>query len=188
MNALVLDASPSTDHPAARAAGALEDAFRTRGAAVTRVRLAGLDLAPCNGCFGCWTTRPGECLVADDARGLAAKVVAANAVAVVGPVEFGAWGSLAKSALDRLICIVLPHFATIDGEVHHEPSYARYPRWIALGTLPAPNPRAEAIFRRVTDRNAINLHTPAHATGILAGEEDAGPLARQLVAAVEEAA
>ena len=188
MNALILDASPSPDHPAAGAAGALEDAFRDRGAAVTRVRLSNLDLAPCNGCFGCWTARPGECLVADDARGLAAKVVAADAVAVVGPVEFGAWGSLAKSALDRLICIILPHFTTIDGEMHHRRRYARYPRWIALGTMPAPNPRAEAIFRRVTDRNAVNLHTPAHATGILAGEEDAGQLAAQLVAAVGEAA
>ena len=188
MNALVLDASPSLDHPAARAAGALELAFRGRGAAVTRVRLADLDLAPCNGCFGCWTTRPGECLIGDDARGLAAKVVAADAVAVAGPVEFGAWGSLAKSALDRLICLILPHFTTVNGEVHHERRYARYPRWIALGTLPAPNPRVEAIFRRVIDRNTINLHNPAHATGILVGEADAGPLAEELVAVVEEAA
>ena len=188
MNALILDASPSLDHPATRAAGALEHAFRGRGAAVTRVRLADLDLAPCNGCFGCWTTRPGECLIGDDARGLAAKVVAADAVAVAGPVEFGAWGSLAKSALDRLICLILPHFTTVNGEVHHERRYARYPRWIALGTLPAANPRAEAIFRRVIDRNAVNLHNPAHATGILVGEADAGPLAEELVAVVEEAA
>lgn len=187
MNALILDASPSPDHPAGRAAGALEGAFRARGAAVSRVRLLDLDLAPCNGCFGCWTTRPGECLIGDDARGLAAKVVAADAVAVAGPVEYGAWGSLAKSAVDRLICMVLPHFTTVDGEVHHERRYPRYPRWIALGTLPSPNPRAEAIFRRVIDRNAINLHSPAHATGILVGEADAGPLAGELVAAVEEA-
>ena len=86
MNALILDASPSPDHPAARAAGALERAFRDRCAAVARIRLANVDIAPCNGCFGCWTTRPGECLFDDDARGLAAKVVAADTVAVAGPV------------------------------------------------------------------------------------------------------
>jgi hypothetical protein len=188
MNALVLDASPSADHPASRAASALETALRERGSTVVRLRLADFDLAPCNGCFGCWTTRPGECLIGDDARGLAARVVAADAVAMAGPVEFGAWGSLAKSALDRLICLVLPHFTTIDGEMHHHRRYARYPRWIALGTLPAPNPSAEAIFRRVIDRNTINLHAPAHATGVLVGEADAGRLARELVAAVEEAA
>ncbi len=185
MNALVLDASPTPDHPAARAAGALEDAFRDRGAAVTRVRLADLDLAPCNGCFGCWTTRPGECLIEDDARGLAAKVIAADAVAVAGPVAFGAWGSAAKIALDRLICLILPHFTTVNGEVHHERRYARYPRWIGLGTLPEANPGVEAIFRRVIVRNAINLHNPAHAVGVLVGEADAGPLAAELVAAVE---
>jgi hypothetical protein len=188
MNALILDASPTSDHPAARAAEALEDAFRVRGAAVSRVRIADLDLAPCNGCFGCWTTRPGECLIGDDARGLAARVVAADAVAVAGPVEFGAWGSLAKNALDRLICLILPHFTTVDGEVHHERRYPRYPRWIALGTLPAPNQRAEAIFRRVIDRNAVNLHNPAHATGVLVGEADAGPLAGDLVAKIGEVA
>ena len=187
MKVLILDASPSPDHAAARAAGALEHAFHECGSTVDRVRLAALDIAPCNGCFGCWTTRPGECLVADDARGLAAKVVAADGVAVAGPVEFGAWGSLAKSALDRLICIILPHFTTIDGEMHHQRRYERYPRWIALGTLPAPSPGAEAIFRRVIDRNAINLHAPAHATGILVGEAGAGPLAGELVAAIGEA-
>lgn len=188
MTALILDASPTPDHPAARAAGALEHAFRCRGAEVTSVRLADLDLAPCNGCFGCWTTRPGECLIDDDARGLAARVVAADAVAMAGPVEFGAWGSLAKNALDRLICLVLPHFTTVDGEVHHERRYARYPRWIALGTLPSPNPGAESIFRRVIDRNAVNLHSPAHATGVLVGEAEAGPLAERLVAKIGEAA
>lgn len=188
MNALILDASPTHDHPAARAADALEGAYRRRGAAVTRVRLADLDIAPCNGCFGCWTKRPGECLVDDDARGLAAKVVAADAVAVAGPVAFGAWGSLAKSALDRLICLILPHFTAIDGEMHHQRRYARYPRWIALGTMPAANARAEAIFQRVIGRNAINMHNPAHAAAVLAGEADAAPLAERLVAEVEEAA
>ena len=188
MNALILDASPSPDHPSSRAAGALETAFRERGAAVTHLRLADLDLAPCNGCFGCWTTRPGECLIDDGARVLAAGVVAADTVAMAGPVEFGAWGSLAKSALDRLICLVLPHFTKIGGEVHHEPRYARYPRWIALGTMPAPNPQAEAIFRRLIERNAVNLHLPAHAIGVLAGEADAARLARELAAAVERAA
>ncbi len=187
MTALILDASPSPDHPASRAASALEDVYRRRGAIVDRVRLAELDIAPCNGCFGCWTTRPGECLMADDARGLAAKVVAADTVAVAGPVAFGAWGSIAKNALDRLICLILPHFTTVDGEVHHGRRYARYPRWLALGTLPEPNPRAEAIFRHVVDRNAVNLHNPAQATGILIGEADAVPLAEELVAAVEEA-
>lgn len=188
MNALILDASPSSGHPAARAAGALELAFRDRGATLTRLRLADLDLHPCNGCFGCWTTRPGECLIDDDARTLAARVVAADVVAMTGPVAFGAWGSLAKSALDRLIGIVLPHFTRIDGEVHHRPRYAKYPRWIALGTVPAPNPQAEAIFRRLVERNAVNLHCPAHAAGVLAGEADAKGLARELVAKVEEVA
>jgi len=188
MTTLILDASPTPDHPAARAAAALEDVYRRRGAAVTLVRLADLDLAPCNGCFGCWTKTPGECLVEDDARGLAAKVVAADTVAVAGPLAFGAWGSIAKSAIDRLICLILPHFTTVGGEVHHQRRYERYPRWIGLGTMPSTNAKAEAIFRRVIDGNAINMHYPAHASAVLVGEADAAPLAEQLVAVVEGAA
>jgi len=185
MKALILDASPSPDDPSARAAGALESVLRHRGARVSLVRLRTLSLHPCNGCFGCWTKRPGECLIDDDARGVAAKIIAADLVALAGPVRFGAWHSLAKSALDRIIGLVLPHFTMIDGEVHHEPRYARYPRWISLGTMPRPDREAQALFVRLMDRNAVNFHCPAHAAGVLSGDEDAMSLAGQLVASTE---
>jgi multimeric flavodoxin WrbA len=31
-------------------------------------KLRELAIAPCTGCFGCWTRTPGECVVEDSAR------------------------------------------------------------------------------------------------------------------------
>jgi hypothetical protein len=151
------------------------------GARVTRVALCALDVQPCNGCFGCWTTRPGECLVDDDARRLTAQAIASDLLAVATPARFGTWGSVAKSALDRMIGLLLPHFVRIRGEVHHAPRYARYPRLIALGTLPAANPTCEALFARLLARNALNFHCPAHAAAIVTDGDDAWAVARRLV-------
>jgi hypothetical protein len=181
MNALILDASASPCDQSARAADALEAALQERAVRVTRVTLRDLDLRPCNGCFGCWTTRPGECLIDDDARRISAQVIASDVLVVAGPVRFGAWGSLAKSAIDRLIGLILPHFVSIRGEIHHGARYARYPRWISLGTMPRANAEAEAIFARLTSRNAVNFHCPSHAAAIAVGDADVLALARQLV-------
>lgn len=149
--------------------------------------LRALALRPCNGCFGCWTARPGECLIDDDARTLAARVIAADVVAVAGPVRFGSWGSLAKVAFDRIIGLLLPHFTRVDGEIHHQRRYARYPRRISLGVVGARDAESEELFRHVMARNAINLHAPAHAAGVIPGDRDPRALARELVAAVEAA-
>jgi hypothetical protein len=141
-----------------------------------------LVIKPCTGCFGCWTKRPGECLIADDGPSLAARVIASDVLAVACPVSFGMWGSLAKSALDRMIGLVLPHFTTIDGEVHHQPRYARYPDWIALGTQARPDPQGAALFARLVARNAVNFHSRSHAALVLSADEAAASAAGRLVA------
>ncbi len=157
------------------------DALSARGIAADRMVARDLRVAPCTGCFGCWTRTPGQCVIDDDARAVAAKVVGSDLYVVVTPVSFGSVGSLAKSVSDRLICLVLPHFKMIDGEVHHQPRYDRYPRYVALGTLPAPDPAQEALFRTLAERNAINLHNPASAAGVVAGEQDAAAIIERLL-------
>jgi len=185
MNALLLDASPSASHSSSRAADALHAALAARGTQVDRVIVRDLNLHPCTGCFGCWTKRPGECLIADDGPPLAARVIASDVLAVACPVSFGMWGSLAKSAFDRMIGLVLPHFTKIDGEVHHEPRYARYPHWIALGTQRRPNADAAALFAQLVARNAINFHSPSHAAEVVSEHEAAAAAADRLAVSVE---
>ena len=101
-------------------------------------------------------------------------------VAVATPLTFGSYGSLAKSVIDRMICLVLPHFTMLDGEVHHKPRYRRYPAWIALGTLSAPSAEQTALFARLVERNSVNLHNPAHASAVVAGDDSPTEAAHRL--------
>ncbi len=132
---------PTTSGPA-HAADLLVSSLEDLGAEVERIVVRDLSVRACTGCFGCWTKTPGQCVIDDDARSIAERVVASDVYAIVSPVSFGSLGSLAKSVNDRLICLVLPHFTMIDGEVHHRPRYDRYPKLLALGTMSRPQRRA----------------------------------------------
>ena len=182
MNALVLDASREGETRTEQAADALVASLAVRGYDVERLALRELDIRACTGCFGCWTRTPGECVIADDARRIAEQVVNSDVTAIVSPVTFGGYGSLAKSVVDRLICLVLPTFTMVDGEVHHKPRYERYPVWLALGTLAEPSAEETALFARVVERNAVNLYNPSHAVQIVVGDESAETAVERLVA------
>jgi multimeric flavodoxin WrbA len=120
------------------------------------------DIAPCMGCFGCWTRTPGICMINDFAREIARLMVESSLMALVTPVTFGGYSSELKKALDRLIPNILPLFTQINGEIHHIPRYDRYPALLALGTLPQKDPEAEEIFTHLVSRNAINTYSPVH--------------------------
>lgn len=168
MKTVVLDTSGEDDARTSAAADALCAGLEARGANVHRVIVRDLDVRQCTGCFGCWTRTPGRCVIADDARRIAELVIAADVYAIVTRVAFGSFGSAAKSVLDRLICLVLPHFTMIDGEVHHRARYPKYPVLLALGTLPAADDEQAALFARLVERNAVNLHSPRHAAETIA--------------------
>jgi len=181
MKVVLLDCGDAGDARTGEAADALRHMLEAGGADVERVVVRELDVRPCTGCFGCWTRTPGQCVIADDARAVAERVIAAEVFAVVTPVAFGSYGSRAKSILDRLICLVLPHFTRIDGEVHHRPRYERYPHMLALGTLEQASPEQAALFARLVERNAVNLHNPTHAVEVVAGDESPAGAARRLL-------
>ena len=91
-------------------------------------------------------------------------------------------------ALDRIICLVSPFFKKKDGEVHHKLRYARYPRLMVVGVLPKADAESESIFKTLVDRNALNIHPPAHAGGVvLSGQdmEEARKEIKSLLAAIE---
>ena len=182
MNALVLDASRESDTRNQAAADTLAKEFDARGHRVERLSLRDLDIRACTGCFGCWTQTPGECVIADDARHIAEQVVNSGVTAMVSPVTFGGYSSLAKSVLDRMICLVLPTFTMLNAEVHHNPRYEHYPIWLALGTQPEPSAEEAALFARVVERNAVNLHNPSHAVEVVVGGQSAEAAVERLLA------
>ena len=62
--------------------------------------------------------------------------------------------------LGGLIPLILPYFHRVRGEVHHVPRYERYPALLGVGVADASRPNAEALFKKVVERNAINMQAP----------------------------
>ncbi len=141
---------------------ALQDTLRAEGWTVTAWTLRDQKLAYCLGCFECWTKTPGLCRIDDTGREVAASIIAGDLTIYLTPITFGGYSSALKGAVDRSICLISPFFTRIDGEVHHQARYGRYPALLGVGVLLAPHPAQEQIFHTLVGRNAINLHAPAH--------------------------
>lgn len=183
MKALILDGSREGDALTPAAVLGIASALAARGFAIEVVTLRERDIAPCAGCFGCWTKTPGDCVIADGARDVLRSYVAADLVVYATPVTFGGYSSHLKKMLDRLIPAVDPRFVVVGGEVHHRLRYRRYPKTIGLGTLPSPDPEASRLFAQLVARNGLIVHQAAEAsvmTGVT-DRESARRLAERLL-------
>ncbi len=171
MKALILDGSLEGDTLAPMAVQGMNSALAGRADDVEPVKLRELAIAPCAGCFGCWTRTPGECVIKDGARDVLRSYVRSDIVVYVTPVTFGGYSSQLKKILDRFIPVLDPRFTVVNGEVHHLLRYRRYPKTIGLGTLPAPDPEAERLFMKLVARNGLNVHQTVEAE-VLVGVTD----------------
>jgi multimeric flavodoxin WrbA len=125
----------------------------------------------CAGDFFCWVRSPGMCNTDDDNRIIAEKVVHSDLLIYLTPVTFGGYSSELKRMVDHQIQNVLPFFANVNGEVHHQKRYKHYPNLLAIGWMDEPNPQAEAIFRHLAHRNAVNLYAKNSVCGLVIGEQ-----------------
>ena len=171
MKALILNGSRTADDPTNGVYEIILDELKELGWNAQAFILREEKIAYCLGCFGCWERTPGVCQIDDAGRVLAKALVNSNLVVFVTPVTFGGYSSELKKAVDRLIPTISPFFMKIDGEVHHKPRYKRYPRLMAVGVLPSRDEESERLFTTLVGRNAINLHTPAHAADVVASDE-----------------
>jgi len=168
MRAVLLDGTPAGDDPCRQGADALRRALGDAGHAVEAFPLAELPIAPCRGCFACWTASPGLCPFPDASQPIAAAVAHAELAVFYANTRFGVWGSELKKALDRMICLISPHFAP-GSPTRHARRYARMPAFLCVGWLPAPDPEAGEVFRRMAGHNARNLGARAWRAVVLEG-------------------
>ena len=162
MKALVLNGSKDDKSIVNMVSDYLIDFLRINGHEVDVITLRNENIASCVGCFGCWLKTPGECVINDDGRDLARKVIQSDAIFLLSPVVFGMYGPVLKRALDRFPCpILLPFFTSINGEVHHAKRYGKYPVLVAVGVLPNPDQESENTFKTLVEKNGVNLHTTA---------------------------
>lgn len=140
-------------------------------------------IAYCQGDFECWVKTPGVCKADDDSRTIARAIINSDVAIYLTPITFGGYSSELKRALDKMICLIAPFFTRINGEVHHQKRYNRYPRLVGIGTLAEHDPVSERIFTTLVSRNAINMHAPAHVARVIASDANADAMRSNIRAA-----
>ncbi len=179
MKALILNGSHAQDATAEEISAALCAQLRSRGWEFEHILLRDQKIGNCAGDFFCWVRSPGVCHTNDDNRVIAAKSMQCDLLIWLTPVTFGGYSATLKRMVDHQIQNVSPFFTHIDGEVHHQRRYERYPDVLSIGWLAAPDPAGEAIFRNLVHRNALNLYTRTSVCGIVTGSPPAEDLAAQ---------
>jgi len=172
MKTLILDGSHANDLTAEQVTSALQAELAARNWTSETIVLREQKIGNCAGDFFCWIRKPGVCNTDDDNRIIAEKIVQSDLVIYLTPVTFGGYSSELKRAVDHQIQNISPFFATVGGETHHQKRYSKYPSVITVGWADQPNAQAEAVFRHLVHRNAINMYSPASVCGLVNREAE----------------
>jgi multimeric flavodoxin WrbA len=158
MKAVLLDGSLANDNTGQRVRAALDAQLQRQGWEVEHVALCQQKIGNCAGDFFCWVRTPGMCNVDDDNRAIAQALANCDLMIYLTQVTFGSYSSTLKCMVDHQIQNVSPFFAKVEGEIHHLKRYEKNPDLLAVGWLEAPDAHAEALFRHLVQRNALNWH------------------------------
>ncbi|MEO0562623.1 MAG: flavodoxin family protein [Chloroflexota bacterium] len=157
MRAVLLNGSRTDNSVVDEMAISVGETLVKQGLNVTSYTLRDHKIGYCIGCFGCWTKSPGECVIKDDNREIAEDIIQGDLLVFVTPIVFGGYSAELKRMVDHLIPLISPFFRKLHTETHHRMRYSHYPNLLAVGSLPAPDPRQESIFHELVRRNAISL-------------------------------
>ena len=173
MKAILLDGSHATDTTGERVRTALTAQLQAQGWDVEHIVLREKKIGDCAGDFFCWVRTPGVCKTDDDNRVIAAAIIASDLMIYLTPLTFGGYSSALKRMVDHQIQNVSPFFAKVEGETHHQKRCEGYPDFLAVCWIDGPDAQAEAVFRHLTQRNAINFSAKTCVTAVvLAGRSD----------------
>ena len=166
MKTLILDGSQPNDPTSTK----IKMSLQAQLSNVETLVLCEQKIGNCAGDFFCWVRSPGMCNTNDDNRIIAEKIMQSDLVIYLTPVTFGGYSFALKRMVDHQIQNISPFFATIDGEIHHQPRYQSYPDVLTVGWMDQPNAQSEAVFRQLVRRNAINMYASTSVTGLVSHE------------------
>ncbi len=96
------------------------------------LKVRGMDIGYCTGCWSCWWKTPGLCAQKDDMAPVYGKMLGSDAVLLGAPLMTGFVSSLLKKFLDRTIPVLHPYIKLQKGESHHRKRYSKYPSLAAV--------------------------------------------------------
>lgn len=120
------------------------------------VDLSALKIAPCVGCFGCWTRTPGKCVIRDDAVRVYPLIAASDEVVYVSRIRYGGYDSVMKRMLERAIPVQQAFIRIHGGETHHVQRVVE-PKRAVIVAYGAEDEAERDLFRRFVARNARNM-------------------------------
>ncbi len=167
MKALLLDGSAANDEFGARTCTALKFQLKAFGWDSEHIILRDKKIGNCSGDFFCWIRTPGMCNLNDDNRIIADAILSSDLLIYLTPVTFGGYASELKRIVDHQIQNISPFFVSIEGETHHRKRYSKYPDFMVLGWMEKPDQTAEAIFRNLVQRNAINFYADTFVSEVI---------------------
>lgn len=167
MKTTILNGSTKNDITGERIRTALTAQLQMQGWDVEHFALCEQKIGNCAGDFFCWIRTPGVCNVKDDNRTIAAAAVASDLMIFLTPIAFGGYGSTLKGMVDHLIQNISPFFTKIADETHHFRRYKKNPDLLVIGWQDSPDAQAEAVFRHLVERNAINFHAKTRISGVV---------------------
>ncbi len=162
MKALILNGSEKEDSETSELYKIALNELKKMNWNVKSINLKDIELAYCTGCFGCWIKTPGECVIKDYSANISEQIINSDLIICFTPVTFGGYSSILKKALDRIICLFLPYFQKVQGEIHHKKRYERSPSLIGVGIMEKPDTEKEEVFKTLLYRNSLNMWSPYH--------------------------
>ena len=180
MKATILNGSNKDDKGLANIHSIIVNELSSNDWEVESFILHEMKIAYCLGCFECWVKTPGECRYNDDGREIAKQFIQSDLIVFLTPITFGGYSAELKKVLDRIICLILPFFMKINGEVHHKKRYDKYPRLLGLGVLPREDKQSEQIFTSLVNRNSINMHSPAHKGAVIISNQGTDTIKQEI--------
>ena len=141
--------------------------------------LSQMKIAPCVGCFGCWTKTPGRCVIRDDAVKIYPRLAESDTVLYVSRVRYGGYDAPVKTMLERAIPVQQAFIRLLDGETHHV-QRSVVPKRAVIVAYGARDREEENLFRRLVDRNAKNMSFQSYEIRFT-GEEQVEAAVRQEV-------
>jgi hypothetical protein len=159
---LIINGNPATGgRDLDRYLASLEKELAGAGHDVNAMILRDMDIRYCTGCWTCWWKTPGRCMHNDDMPALYTGFLASDLVILASPVIMGFVSALLKRATERLVPLIHPYLAIVEGECHHQGRYERYPEWgLIMQKDDTTDDDDIAITSDIYRRTALNIKVP----------------------------
>lgn len=102
---LILSATPRTRGNSAILAEKVAEGVRSAGGTPEILRIAHLDIAPCDACDACQSSRDAPCIIQDDMMDIYPKLLEADAIVFASPIYFFGPSAQLKRLLDRFYAL-----------------------------------------------------------------------------------